>query len=385
MSISGLSMQKLFYIANIRFPTERAHGIQVAKMCEAFSREGAKVTLLVPDRKTLHDDPFSYYGIERIFTIEKISVPDTVSWGSLGFLVESFLFAYRAARRVQQERECVVYTREEFPLLFLEKGIRAFYEAHQFRGRMLRRLCKRALGIFSISQGLKDALVAAGYPAEKIAVAHDGFDAQQFSETVSKEEARRRLLFSTEQTSSGDSVGTSPQKIVMYIGGLEAWKGAETLFKAAGSLAEQRIVVAVIGGTPHEIARVRPLYPHVVFLGARPYRELPVHQQAADALVIPNSARAPLSRTFASPLKLFAHMASGIPLIVSDVPALREVVGPESAFLFTPDDPQSLARAVQKVLQEPAHAHEKALFAKEKVTEYTWERRARSILKRIAL
>lgn len=28
---------KLLYIANIRIPTEKAHGIQIMKMCEAFT------------------------------------------------------------------------------------------------------------------------------------------------------------------------------------------------------------------------------------------------------------------------------------------------------------------------------------------------------------
>lgn len=41
---------ELLYIANYRMPTERTHGLQVAKMCEAFAAEGIDVTLLVPRR-----------------------------------------------------------------------------------------------------------------------------------------------------------------------------------------------------------------------------------------------------------------------------------------------------------------------------------------------
>ena len=41
---------KILYIANIRLPTEKAHGIQIMKMCEAFADIGHKVELIVPWR-----------------------------------------------------------------------------------------------------------------------------------------------------------------------------------------------------------------------------------------------------------------------------------------------------------------------------------------------
>src|SRR3989344_2435673 len=41
---------KIYYIANARMPTEKAHGIQIAKMSEALRAAGADVTLVVPRR-----------------------------------------------------------------------------------------------------------------------------------------------------------------------------------------------------------------------------------------------------------------------------------------------------------------------------------------------
>ena len=205
-------MTRLFYIANMRFPTERAHGIQVAKMCEAFARNGARVTLLVPDRKTLSTDPFSYYGLERNFTVEKVQVPDVVSFGAIGFFIESFLFARRAIRHANKEQGSIVYTLEEWPLFFLPDQV-AFYEAHQLRkSRFFRGLIKQAKGIVSISQGLKDALVLAGYLEGKILVAHDGYDEKQFVERISKSEARTRLVLPQDR------------KIVMYVEDLKHGK-----------------------------------------------------------------------------------------------------------------------------------------------------------------
>ena len=55
---------KLLYIANLRLPTEKAYGIQIVKMCEAFGLQGIDVTLLHPLRNNhVKEDIFSYYPV----------------------------------------------------------------------------------------------------------------------------------------------------------------------------------------------------------------------------------------------------------------------------------------------------------------------------------
>lgn len=51
---------KLLYIANLRMPTPKAYGIQIAKNCEAFARAGLEVELVVPSRPTLNQDFYDY-------------------------------------------------------------------------------------------------------------------------------------------------------------------------------------------------------------------------------------------------------------------------------------------------------------------------------------
>jgi len=59
---------KLIYLANIRMPTEKAHGVQIMKMCEAFSENGVSVDLIVSERGDAKKDPFQYYGVKNNFT-----------------------------------------------------------------------------------------------------------------------------------------------------------------------------------------------------------------------------------------------------------------------------------------------------------------------------
>ena len=64
---------RILYLADIRFPLERANGIQSMETCHALARRGHPVTLIVrPDTHVPPRDPYEFYGLPRIdaLTIE---------------------------------------------------------------------------------------------------------------------------------------------------------------------------------------------------------------------------------------------------------------------------------------------------------------------------
>src|SRR5688572_33451232 len=74
-------MTKLLYIANIRLPTEKAHGLQIMQNCEAFADTGAEVELWVarrtntPEMKAIAD-VWAHYGVKRNFIVRRIPCID---------------------------------------------------------------------------------------------------------------------------------------------------------------------------------------------------------------------------------------------------------------------------------------------------------------------
>jgi glycosyltransferase involved in cell wall biosynthesis len=163
----------------------------------------------------------------------------------------------------------------------------------------------------------------------------------------------------------------------MYIGRLDGWKGSDTFLRAS-VLLPQTILPVVIGGEEAQIAALSTIYPRVRFLGFRPYRELADNQAAADVLIVPNTATDPISVTFTSPLKLFAHMASNRPVIASDLPSIREIAG-DTVYLVQPDSPEALESAIEAVLAHPDEARARAWLAYERVQQYSWESRAKQL------
>src|SRR3989344_9699904 len=106
---------KLFYITNIRFPTEKAHGVQIMKACEAFADAGHEVRLFVSDRTThIAEDPFDFYGVRRNFSITKIKSFDAFRFerylGPLSFWTQSVSFLTNAGK-IAVPSEVLVYTR----------------------------------------------------------------------------------------------------------------------------------------------------------------------------------------------------------------------------------------------------------------------------------
>ena len=79
---------KLIYLANIRLPTEKAHGLQIMHNCEAFAEQGAQVELWVARRQNTPelrqiDDVHTHYGVNRSFVIRWLPTLDLLPQAGL--------------------------------------------------------------------------------------------------------------------------------------------------------------------------------------------------------------------------------------------------------------------------------------------------------------
>lgn len=362
---------KILYIANVRLPTEKAHGIQIMKTCEALVRAGASVELVVPTRTNpITDSASAYYAMPDTFPITYLPVPDTVGhWGQFGFLLQTMRFARAAHRYAKTKEYDVIYGRDERVLGHLAShGHTVVWETHTGAWNTpARSLARNARALIAISEGLRTFYIERGIAPERITVAHDGVDLSDFNTPKTRTEIRAQ--FNLDPTIF----------VAAYIGRLNAEKGAYTFFKASELLSADMQAVA-IGGTEDDVHTLPSQYPKVRFLGSRPYRELPDNQAMADVLVLPNSAQYAVSAHYTSPLKLFAAMASNVPIIASDVPSIREVLDDSMAYLIPADDAPALADTIRRSAAEPAIAQEKARLARMAVERYTWDNRAHTIL-----
>lgn len=357
--------QRILYIAHARFPTERGHGQQIAKLCEALGRK-AEVTLIAPALSRA--DPFNFYGIQDTFRVKLLKVPRLPRSTRVGFLLEKILFLLRAAKEARRQKPDIVITREPLLCLF-------------WRGLMVLELhdLPRALGVYSFflkrctwliakTTYVKEQVARAGVDPARIIVLANAVDLEKVQYAGSREDACARFALSAKGV------------IIGYWGSLLGWKGVDVLLRAAAHLPDK--VVAIAGGRPEEVAAKRKEYPgdNIIFLGHRPYTELGAFLAAADILVLPNVPGTALSERYTSPLKLFEYMGAAKPIVASRLPAIEEAVSEREVFFFEAGSPEDLSRVIDEVVKDPRDAQARAEHARLSVQANTWDAYAERLL-----
>ncbi len=368
---------KITYITNARLPTEWAHSLQIMKTCEALAEAGVDIKVLTPDRvRHITESPFSYYEIKKEFSIRRIPTLDWGNLGKIGFRAQILSFTVNAFFRLSaEEKKSLIYCRDEIIVatlvLFGLKKI--IWESHKGSWNVWARIAvKHARAIIVVSRGLKEFYIAKGVSPEKISVIPNGIDLSAYEEVYSKEDVRSELGF------------PQNKKIALYVGMLNGWKGADTLLHASDFL-PQDVLLAVIGGEDEAlIVRLSKRYPKVLFLGFRASKELARNLASADVLVLSNTAKNVESAHFTSPLKLFAYMASKKPIVLPDLPALREILDDSSAYFVEPDSAEALALGIEEALINPIDATNHSAKAHEVVQEFSWKKRAERIFRTLA-
>lgn len=320
---------KIFYVAFVRLPTEKAHGVQIMKTCEALADTGAEIELVVPGRKTsISEDPFAYYAVKKNFRLTALNIPDWVEWGVIGFVCSALWFSEAAKLTRSFWSADIIYSRDAFVLFqYLLLGRKMVYEAHTKPTWISKLVARHAYRLVVISEGLRDAYVKAGVPTGRITVAHDAIDPEPFNKHYDQKESRTWLGIPHDK------------KVALYVGRIDAAKGADT-FAAASEHVTQDIVCVLIGSGPF-VESLKKNYPKALFLPTTPYRDLPRVLAAADVLVLPNSAKDENAAFYTSPLKAFAYLATEKPIVASDVPSLRRII--REALFVPPDSASSLA------------------------------------------
>lgn len=388
-------INKLIYISNARIPTEKAHGIQIMKMCEAFAKQGVKVELIHPSRvqtKRMREvrDIWSYYNVENIFKLKTLPCLDLAiffkflpkSWEKMWFFTQSISYAVIAFLWLlfrKLTRDDIIYNRDQFSLsliILFKRLIRAkvFFEAHKFpkgKRKTVSFLFKRLDGLIVITRKLKELYMREGIAEDKIFVAPDGVDLGMFNNSMSKEDARNELEV---------PLGI---KMICYTGHLYDWKGTYILAMSMKYFSNGGVCYFV-GGTEEDISKFKEHVreneiSNVVIVGHVSPKKVSRYLAASDVVILPNIKKG-LSE-YTSPLKLFEYMGSKRPIIASDLPSIGEILQNErNAILVEPGNPKALAEGIKRVLEDKELAGRISRQAFGDVQEYTWDKRAERII-----
>ena len=372
---------KIAYVANFRLPTEKAHGVQVVKMCDDFAASQVKLTLIYQKRKQINkqlvgQNLFKYYGVKKTFTAKKIPNIDLlplhqigINTGPIAFLVQELSFSLVASISLIRF-DGYIFTRVKLVALFMSLWRKdVIYEAHDSASNYVDKLVARSVfKVITISKSITSSWQAIN------ASTFEAYDAvsPEFFRQISKSKAREALGLPTRNP------------IVIHTGNLYMHKGVQTILNTAEKLPE--IDFYFVGGSIVDkniepIGKLAKLLPNVRIVGHEPYRLIPTWLYAADMLIIANSARTQKSNRDTSPLKLFEYLATGKTILASKVPAITEVVNSDHVYFFKPDSPASLKKTITEVIKnQENHLNKNSITLAKR---HTWEKRAKQIMLQI--
>ncbi|MGH9283702.1 MAG: glycosyltransferase family 4 protein, partial [Acidimicrobiales bacterium] len=160
---------------------------------------------------------------------------------------------------------------------------------------------------------------------------------------------------------------------ILFVNRLDRRKGFPVMVKAFRRVAATRPdVLLVVAGDGADRGAVRDLRvehrARVVMLGNVPHAKLPPYHAASELFCASATGRESFG------IVLVEAMAAGLPVVASDIAGYREVVrAGVDGLLVPPRDPEALAQAIERLLDDPETAKRLAAAGRERAERFSWD------------
>lgn len=228
----------------------------------------------------------------------------------------------------------------------------------------------RSARVLTVSDASKrDILRYFDIPADKVTVIHNGLDGRMGIPPPEADVHRVRERFQLQE------------QFILYAGNVKPHKNVERLIDAFHLLHSngfEHLKLLIVGNDISKYATLRRaihahnLHKYVRFLGFVPDTTLAILYRLASVFVFPS-----LYEGFGFPP--LEAMASGTPVVTSNISSLPEVVG-SAAVLVDPYDARSIADGIRSVLTDERLRQDLHAKGLEQVRKYSWETAARETL-----
>jgi glycosyltransferase involved in cell wall biosynthesis len=204
---------------------------------------------------------------------------------------------------------------------------------------MIRWTLQQSAAVISVSQALKEAMIALGANGDRIHVVPNGVDATRFQPMISSE-ARRNLSL------------PSDGPILVSVGNLIPSKGHELVIRALALLKNKglRPQLYILGQGPHrdtleELAKRLDLGETIHFVGKRPNEELRSWFSAATVSCLASSREG-------WPNVVTESLACGTPVVATRVGGVPEILHSEELGIIVDQTIDSVAGGLERALSK---------------------------------
>lgn len=379
----------IFFTRNV-LPQPQAHLVQTVHTANAAANLGYSAVLVYLQKGLTALNPINliapfrpqkpaeklakFYNIQNKLKVAPLPTPWPIDiWQSKftnsSTLVSKYYFPIHIIPHTK-----IVHSRDwNFIKAAIKQGVPAIYEHHHHeQKRFDPEIVNSPLFQISVTvtDTIRESMIQNGMPPERVIRLHNGFNEKfLIRQTKKASEWREKLLKEKEY-------------LVVYSGGLNKFKGVDLLIDVAKQMPEVQFVLA--GGEDIKVKEYQQIakekeVENINFLGHLLQDELVSLLQAANVLAHPHCAGKEAS--FTSPLKLFDYMASGTPIVATDISALNEFKHSNAiAGWCEPDHPTKFAESLKQVLLNYPKKVEGYSDSRNFVEQFSCENRLKKIL-----
>ncbi|MEO1135589.1 MAG: glycosyltransferase family 4 protein [Pseudomonadota bacterium] len=218
--------------------------------------------------------------------------------------------------------------------------------------------------VLPVTHVLAEKVRAAGVPADRIAVVHNGVE-QEFLEPRDPAPMRARY-------------NLDGKLVLGFSGFVRDWHGVDRILHFLSNVHNRDLHLLIVGDGParlelEHLARSLQIEDRLTITGVVQRDEVANHIAAFDI------ALQPAVVDYASPLKLFEYMAQGLPILAPDKPNINEVLtSGEDGLLFKPEE---LEKALSMLAGDDALRQRLGSAARETLVrrDFTWDGNARRV------
>jgi len=282
------------------------------------------------------------FWLKALFVLKKIN-PDVVHVQNIGMGIPGFL-AKKFLRK---------------PYVVWGQGSEVYFP-WLFKKPISKLALKNANAVIALTEDMKEEMQRTCN--RDILVIPNGVDLERF-ENLSRDMMRCQLR------------ARADERLVIFVGRFRLEKGVRYLIEAMETIKQERqsVKLILVGEGPEEAALKLlvgqlDLADCIDFLGQISNEEVPRYMAAADVFALPS-----LSEGF--PIVILEAMASGLPIVATNITGLPEVVhNGENGFLVESKNSIELAEKVLLLLQDNELRGRIAQNNKQRAKDYTWEK-----------
>jgi len=346
----------------------------MANLAVEFVRRGIPTTVLT----ARWDDAWTKQVVYRDVTVHRLPNPRRRAWGTFRYMRA----VSRWLRRHRQQFDLVyvsmlkhdacaavgVARHAPVPVVLRAEGGGKTGDCHWQQtanfGRRIKRRCLRADAFVAPSQNIAAELAGAGYASDRIVQIPNGVVFPIGADRVAKKAARSALAEADYQMALPEHA-----PLAVYTGRLMRSKGLINLVAAWRTVVQRwpNARLWLVGHGPDRGTLIDKI--HHLELKARVilpgvFDDVGELLRAADLFVLP-------SHEEGMSIALLEAMATGLPIVATDIPGNRALItNEEHGLLFPPGNVQSLAESVHRLLDDPSLATRLAEAARQRVKDH---------------